>query len=349
MSKQLAKIFGKPEAWMSAMVAKLELATGTPGEDLRFINECELLMQTKIEELGLDPKDTTAPELYHALQIRYATDSQKLDSALGIEVTTRLSDKVMKAASIVKRSYGHQELWALKHNAARDLLKSQQPRKTMKLLNYRTTDSMLKREAIEGLMLAAAAIESSTWQTDFRRAAAKLDSAKFEMKSVSFVYLDPEKFSEVTYEQDAVCSQLAGSIAIWPNKQLVSCDTLSLALTLSKALPQLGLKNNIDALLHSHPALTWWAGTEHLVYEHDDEVVSMNLRDVAANHSGGDYESRQFQQAKESFWSKLSDRYQQYSGQVAEIIPNMEHELGFAEQEAEVSTPQDLSVETVEI
>ncbi len=349
MAKALAAMLGKSEASLARAIQKLEAAAGAPSEDLRLLAESKAAVRQKIKDLGLDPEDTTGPELYHALLTRFGRDSQLLHKTLGIQADSSYAEKVQKAAAIVKRAMADKELWSLRLPATKALLKEHPPRRLMKHFGYRTIDSMLKREAVEGLTLITALTESPTWQTELRRAIKKLDSSKFRLASASLVYLEPAKFEVFAGGQNVLTSQLSAAVGLAPNHNNEQADVLTLALRFKTGLESLGLKLDERRLHSVHPALAWWSGSSHLMHHHKGEAVNFNLADVADNFSNNtSYDQRQSQSGQQSLWDELVSRYHAYSQDPPAVAPEVEAELGNAIEAKEPLVPMQLATETVE-
>ena len=85
MTKYLSKILQINEAVFSNRISKLEQATLQTGVDIRLTNDIRIGVNQKLHELGLDPNDTTAEELYNALKLRVLEDENKLKKVLGIK------------------------------------------------------------------------------------------------------------------------------------------------------------------------------------------------------------------------------------------------------------------------
>ena len=67
MSKAVANLLGKTEKEVAKAILTLEKLCGQPSEDIRLVNASRQKIKNKTSQLGLDPNDTTGPELYHAL------------------------------------------------------------------------------------------------------------------------------------------------------------------------------------------------------------------------------------------------------------------------------------------
>src|SRR5580704_11654637 len=84
MTRKLAELLGVRELDFRSDVQRLERASGNPGADIRLSSEIMQHTQDKIQELGLDPHDTTGPELYSVLLERLKGDDGRVCAQLGI-------------------------------------------------------------------------------------------------------------------------------------------------------------------------------------------------------------------------------------------------------------------------
>jgi hypothetical protein len=175
MSKNLSKLLDQPEALVEAAVKKLEHLSGFESTDVRLLAEMSNKIRSKTQELGLDPDDTTGPELYHALSVKLAQDEKNLNLS-----TDDLIYKIAKTHKLHK-------VYSLKHSVAKELLRAHPPRKLMKHLNYRSVDSMLKRENVCELYGGLPLVEAPRWLNVFWKDLAKLTPSDFESREIEII------------------------------------------------------------------------------------------------------------------------------------------------------------------
>lgn len=162
---------------------QLERAAGLPSTDVRLIVEIEAKVRQKTKELGLDPSDTTAKELYHALQ----SLTRLHDGFLLKKINPEFSDSIDFLESIKSRVNElpiNRSCWALKQSVARRILKSLPPKQLMKDLGYKSVDSLLKREKIEEIYGLAQVVESNTWHQKLTGSYKKLTASDFEIRDI---------------------------------------------------------------------------------------------------------------------------------------------------------------------
>jgi hypothetical protein len=169
---------------------QLESANGHPKNDIRFSTEIKRTTQHALTELWLDPSDTTAAELYHALQERVARDDARLTRRLQTEAALHVSaeaDVVAGMIHAIKALPDSRQCFGLKANSMRALIKQQPPKKAMKRLGYRSLASFLKHESSVLALAAAWLCEGEVWQRHFLASYKNLQSHDFEARSIALI------------------------------------------------------------------------------------------------------------------------------------------------------------------
>ncbi len=307
---RLAKLLDESEAEVSALIMNLEHRNGLPSHDVRHIAEVHQRVRSKLAELNLDPDDTTAQELYQALLIKFEADSRDFDAAFGM-ADEGFNQKTAAAAKLLRASGRLPRLWALKNKAAKELLAGHAPKQVMKFLGYRSTASLLKRENITELFIAAQLLESDTWQKRQARLVSKLEPTAFELREMEIVELDYAKWSGVEAEGNVVVSDETASLALWPSEQTDQAPLLSISLLLIETLQSYGgQKLEAADILPADSIVSWWNDMDHLIADLDGGRVSLNLHDVGGNWLGGsDFENRSLRKARSSYWHRLIEKY----------------------------------------
>lgn len=313
MSRLLAAILGEPEKAMTNLMNKLELAAGHPSEDLRLLNRSQQSAKDKIAQLGLDSKDTTAEELYHTMLSKYAQASKTVDRTLGQTADSSSLSLAQKSVNLTKHLVGESDSWSLKHQAVAKLLRVSPPKQLMKQLNYRSVDSLLKRESPTAVILMAEQVESKAWNANLSRSIKQLTSSDYALQPI-----DIQVLSGKVDKAGTALNKSVAAVGLWPGsvKSIVGSTV-----ELMQALDSIGIKTNQIELAKLHPALHWWQGSSLLFHANDSEVVSMNLRDTITNHSKSfDFNQRTTQHLQKSFWQNLTSQYHQHTAEASDII-----------------------------
>ena len=318
MSKALSRLLEHPEKTLSKLVTQLEDKNGYPSHDVRATAENIRRLRQKVAELNLDPDDTTGPELYHALLLRFENDARRFDEHFGLRLAG-FDQKIEKAVELVSRNADLPERWVLKSPAAKKLLKQHPPAKIMKQLHYRSAESFAKRENLAEVYLAAEVIESSAWNKKHFKLASRLDTTAFERRPLRLQALTGRWGVRETDELYAASSDY-GVLGLLPTDKIQAMSLLGLVVLL---LDEIGAKPSDAAKLS--PAAAWWSGTDSITSVLSGDPVSLNLKDVALNHSQrselGDHKRDTGQQ---NFWKDLIKRYENQIPAAEDILPRFE-------------------------
>lgn len=201
--------------------------SGRPSADIRLSTEVTNAVRAKVAELGLDPHDTTGPELYRALHDRLRKDEQRVRDALGISEHAASGDILSRVQKFLSSHEAMGLCFALKSTSAKRLLKKKPPKQAMKLLGYRSLDSMLKHESVAHVYAAAHIAESAAWHQAYRAQYTTLQPNDFEQRSITVSYPRSKKWTDAThtYVQSARHNILEfkelGTIVLLPHDALI--------------------------------------------------------------------------------------------------------------------------------
>ena len=130
MSRVLSQLMGVAEPTFRAQLQRLEQAAGLPGADIRLMVQVANETRDKIRELGLDPKDTTGPELYQALKARLQDDEHRVRESLSIAENSTPEMILTTTKQYLEKLPLETRTFVVKQSAIRLLLKKLQPKVT---------------------------------------------------------------------------------------------------------------------------------------------------------------------------------------------------------------------------
>jgi hypothetical protein len=240
----LSEALQAPEPFFRLGINRLEKANGNQSTDIRVSTSVLQQTQSKIRQLGLDPVDTTAAELYHVLSERVKDDDAKLTKTLRREAATYVSAEgnvVDGMVHVLTHAPGHKSCYALKASSLRALMKKAPPKKAMKQLGYRSLDSFLKHEAPAAVLAAAWLTESVSWQKQLLDQYKKLKPKDFETRMIAIVQPGTRHWQE-----------LAAKVVDQKKHNLLSFKELGAAvlLPLPKNLPAGAVTVSLSLALH---------------------------------------------------------------------------------------------------
>ncbi len=243
MTRFLSESLGAPEPFFRLGLRRLEAANNNPKTDIRFSTEVLHATKDKLRQLGLDPHDTTAQELYHTLQERIKDDDARLVKTLRTRAAIHVSadgDVVAGMIHVLQELPDSKRCFALKASSLKTLFKKQPPKKAMKQLGYRSLDSCLKHETPVLLLTAAWLCESSAWQNHFREQYKHLKPNDFEDRSITIVRASYKRWPDLAEtivahnKQNILSFKELGALVLLPFPDNVpgGATTASLALAL---------------------------------------------------------------------------------------------------------------------
>jgi hypothetical protein len=197
MSKMLSELLGATEPMFSLALKQLESISGNPSVDVRLTAEIIGKMHLKTQELGLDPRDSTGKELYHALLNQVEKHDKHLVKQIG-GTDPNNSEQLMP---LMKQAWEQvkapKDCWVIKHSVAKTMLKSMPPKSIMKHLGYRSVDSMLKRENIGEIYGGLRFAETPEWLNKFNGLYKSLKPSDFETRKIEIIPMPLKRWGDI--------------------------------------------------------------------------------------------------------------------------------------------------------
>lgn len=221
MCRILAELLQENKTLLSADMMRLEMASGQNSIDVKLTAEILRKVRQKTRELGLDPKDTNGKELYNSLNNIISTHDSFINKRLGLDY----SSPEEYIAKIIKSTLSldvPKKVWGIKPAVLKKLLSKSPPKNVMKILGYRSSDSMLKRENPNVILALSKICESNKWTSKYYSLYRELIPNDFEDRSVEILDLsDKNKFSALLEYTKKEFSNIyglkeAGAVAVLP-------------------------------------------------------------------------------------------------------------------------------------
>lgn len=222
MSRAIAQLVGKDEPGFYHWLNMIEKSSGMPGADIRLSLKIAKEARQKINELGLDPADTTGRELYSALQVRLKSDEQKIIAGLGLKIDASPHEILAKLVEFIQQKEQASDVLTIKPSVIKRIIKKLKPKQVMKGLGYRSLDSMLKHESVAQLLAAAEILETQEWHQKRLAEYKKLSISDFELKRVHFVLPNTKKWPKIAedytekYRHNVLAIHEVGAVVVLP-------------------------------------------------------------------------------------------------------------------------------------
>jgi len=200
MAKLLSELLNAKEPLFRLSLQQLEKASGQDSVDVRLASEILQKAHRAIEKLGLDPKDSTGPEIYQALINQIKTHDATLAEQMGGSADESPTTLIPKIKATVDHADSQRQAWVLKKSVAKRFLKATPPKAIMKHLGYRSVDSMLKQENLYEIFGALRFAEDAKWLTRFNKNYDTIKASDFESRPIEIVVMPHERWADICEE-----------------------------------------------------------------------------------------------------------------------------------------------------
>lgn len=222
MCKLIAELLGSDLDIVKETIRRLEARSGNSGVDVHLTSDIYVRANMKLKELGLDPKDTTAHELYEALLNLVRLHDSFLRKQFGVSDGSDNNELFKKVVLTLNRMNLAKTAWVLKPAVIKKLLADLPPKTLQKMLGYRSVDSMLKREPANVLLAACRYTEPLTWQQKLKTKYKQLTAMDFEPREIEIRFLGDKRWENIAASLNhkaggnIVTSFEAGSVSVLP-------------------------------------------------------------------------------------------------------------------------------------
>lgn len=284
MTRFLSESLQAPEPFFRLGLRQLEAANGNPSTDIRFTSKVLHETKQKLMELGLDPRDTTPQELYHALQSRLKLDDAALTRFLQTKAALHISAEaavVDGMVHVLQNSSDAKQCFALKLSVARTLIRQLPPKKAMKELGYRSLDSCIKHEHPISIMAAAWLTETATWQRRFIEQYKKLQPSDFESRPIQLIQLKSKRWNSLATtafhekRHNLLCFKELGALAFLPLSSAAPAGSVTVSMSL--ALHEINEIRAASTFLKLHQVQNDFGATVQMVATSEPRLSSQIL------------------------------------------------------------------------
>ncbi|HSE29509.1 MAG TPA: hypothetical protein VLA77_02910 [Candidatus Saccharimonadales bacterium] len=196
MSKFLSDLLNAKEPLFTKSLEQLESISHKQGVDAKLVGDIHIKARNSIKALGLDPADTTGPELYHALNAKIKTHDELLAKKIGGNYNQAVQDLLPLIRDAVEKVKMPRNAWVLKKSVAKEMLRKNPPKNIMKRLGYRSVDSMLKRENLAEIYGALRFAEDGKWLNKFNEGYKHLKPSDFETRKIEIVIMPYDRWAD---------------------------------------------------------------------------------------------------------------------------------------------------------
>lgn len=197
MSRMLSELLNAEEPLFSLSIKQLEQDSGRQGLDIKLCSEIQTKIRRAINELGLDPEDTKPRELYYALINKVKADDINLAQSIGVNDPENVIEVLPKIKTAIENLNIPRSCWVLKRSIAKKILKDHPPKEVMKIMKYRSIDSMLKNENLGEIFGAVRFAESADWLSAFNEKYTSLKPSDFESRLIEIIEMPMDRWADI--------------------------------------------------------------------------------------------------------------------------------------------------------
>ncbi|HEV2412676.1 MAG TPA: hypothetical protein VGS28_02605 [Candidatus Saccharimonadales bacterium] len=178
-------------------IAQLEDASGRQGADLKLQARIIEKAHAAIAELGLDPQDTSGPELYQALKNLVHSNDEHLAKSIGGKNADDIQELLPLMKKAVEKAHIPRRCWVLKHSVAKEFLRKTPPPHIMKILGYKDINLMLRKEPLAEVYGALRFAEGPEWLNRFDAHYETVTPKDFETRDIEVVVMPKERWGDI--------------------------------------------------------------------------------------------------------------------------------------------------------
>jgi hypothetical protein len=256
MSKLIAQLLNADQRNLSKTILRLESMCLHPGVDTKLTAEIITQAREKARRLGFDPIDATREELYYGLLAKAQADDVSLRNCLQISIETTTAEATRVLALQTEKLLSKDIVICMHPATLKKILKAVPPKRTLRALQFRSIEAVLKREDPLVLYALATRLEDSSWHTQVQARMKRLQPRDAKECHIKVLCL-PEAWIQKLYKKQfsSVIQPVPeiGCILILPTIPLSVPGAILLTVCLAL---QAGQRLAVEALPHRSRALS---------------------------------------------------------------------------------------------
>lgn len=224
--QRIAHLLGTQDNSLLRALEAMNATIDAHAHDVQLLGDIAQKSALLKKALRLDPQDTTSYELYVGLRQMVVKDNERVAKAIGIQHPNAVSEATPLIVKALHAVYPDHTVYVPKLTVIKGILKKNNPTAVMKLLHYRSIDSMLKHESPSRMLTLARYLESDAWNQRHRDLLRSLTPQDFELRPIDIVWLDKAVLVEALVPTRSrhhlvLHAKEAGCVAIAPSAEKV--------------------------------------------------------------------------------------------------------------------------------
>ncbi len=256
MSKLIAQLLQADPRSFAQTIARLESMCLQPGVDTKLTTEIIVQSREKVRKLDLDPTDSTREELYYSLLAQARKDDELLRNKMGIHSAGSSSKTAEIIETHVNPLLKKDTVICMVPPTIKKILKAVPPKRTLRLLRFRSIESVLKREDPCVLYALATILEDTSWHSQVQARIKRLqprEAGETSVRALSIPNSWYDKLATVQFESIIKPVPEVGIVLLLPTIPLSVAGSVLLTVCL---IMQASQRLAIESLPFRNRALT---------------------------------------------------------------------------------------------
>jgi uncharacterized protein (TIGR00730 family) len=197
MSRFLRDLLDAEEPLFTQALQQLEVRSGKKGVDTKLIGDITEMAHESMRAIGLDPLNSTGPEIYHGLQSKLEKDILSLTAAIGAKDHEDVQHLVPYMVNAANKVPFNRTVFVLKREVAKDMLRKMPPKKLMAHLGYKDIESMFRNEDFDEVYTALRFSEGPDWLNEYNELFESVKADDYELRELRIVAMDHHKYVDL--------------------------------------------------------------------------------------------------------------------------------------------------------
>lgn len=197
MARFLRDLLDAEEPLFTTAIRQLEEKSGRTGADAKLIGDITAMAHENMRALNLNPAASTGKEVYYALLSRVEQDAKRLTRIIGGDDPEDVRSLVPLMIQAANKVSFNRTVFVLKHDKAKELLRSMPPVQLMQRLGYDSVDALLETEDFDEVYTALRFSEGPEWLNRYNELFTSVTPEDYERRQLRIIQMNHEKYVDL--------------------------------------------------------------------------------------------------------------------------------------------------------
>lgn len=197
MAKFLRDLLDAEEPLFTTAIRQLEVVSGRTGADTKLIGDITQMAHDNMRRLGLNPAVSTGEEVYYALQAKVEADIARLAHIIGAHDAEDVAETVPLMIEAANKVKFNRDVFVLKREKAKELLRQMPPKELMAKLGYEDTEALFANEDFDEIYTALRFSEGPDWLNAYDELFSTVTADDYEQRELRIIQMDHHKYVDL--------------------------------------------------------------------------------------------------------------------------------------------------------